>query len=76
MEFHDVDRYIVSIEYAEKDGSKWRTGWSEYGLEGNTNAVESIGWELKTQPEFVRGTIQRVLPTGGTRLVYERTKKS
>lgn len=68
-----MDRYIVTIWYKERDGTKMQTNWSEYGKEGLVNGVESVDWDIRKNGATT-GTIERVLPSGGTTEVYRRTQ--
>lgn len=65
------DRYIVTLHYGKGISP---TRWSEYGREGNINAVESVDHSIRTG-DAERGTVERVLPGGGMKEVYSRSAK-
>jgi len=50
------------------------TRWSEYGLSGNINAVESVEDAIRNR-DAKRGTVELVLPGGEIKEVYSRSAK-
>ena len=65
------DRFIVTLFLEESDGTVTQTSHSTYGSSGMVEAIETVDWDIK-KGHSVRGTVQRVLPEGGTKFVYER----
>ena len=68
----ETAEYIVTLWFLESDGSVSQSSWSEYGFMGFTEAVDTVGWDTKTGAA-IRGTVERVLESGGTSLVFSET---
>ena len=63
----DNDRYIVTM-YREGDCI---TQFAKYGRQGHIEAIESADWEVHNK-HARRATVERVLPGGELKMVYER----
>ena len=67
----DSERYLVTLHYGKGISP---TRWSEYGLSGNINAVESVDDAIRNR-DAKRGTVELVLPGGEIKEVYSRSAK-
>ena len=63
----DNDRYIVTI-YGDGDCI---TRFAKYGRQGHIEAIESVDWEVHNK-HARRATVERELPGGELKMVYER----
>tara|TARA_B100000676_G_C17501766_1_gene543522 strand:- start:85 stop:444 length:360 start_codon:yes stop_codon:yes gene_type:complete len=63
----DNDRYIVTM-YREGDCI---TRFAKYGRQGHIEAIESVDWEVHNK-HARRATVERELPGGELKMVYER----
>jgi hypothetical protein len=66
-----MDAYITTIWYRNSDGTKTQSHFMTHGQQGNTDAVMAVDHDIKTAGATY-GKVERVLETGGTKLVYER----
>jgi hypothetical protein len=64
-----TDRYIVTM-YRDGDCV---TRFSKYGRQGHTEAIESVDWEVHNK-HARRATVERELPGGELKMIYERTE--
>ena len=63
-----TDRYIVTM-YRDGDCV---TRFSKYGRQGHIEAVEAVDWDVHHK-HARRATVERELPGGELKMVYERT---
>jgi len=63
-----TDRYIVTMY---RDGDRV-TRFSKYGRQGHIEAVEAVDWDVHHK-HARRATVERELPGGELKMVYERT---
>jgi len=62
-----TDRYIVTM-YRDGDCI---TRFAKYGRQGHIEAIESVDWEVHNK-HARRATVERELPGGELKMVYER----
>ena len=63
-----ADRYIVTM-YRDGDCI---TRFAKYGRQGHIEAIEAADWDVH-HGHARRATVERELPGGGMKMVYERT---
>ena len=69
-----MDTYITTIWYRNNDGTKTQSHFTTHGRKGNSEAGTTVDHDIKTAGATY-GKVERVLETGGTKLVYERRKE-
>jgi hypothetical protein len=64
-----TDRYIVTMYRNEG----CITRFAKYGRQGHIEAIESVDWEVHNK-HARRATVERELPGGELKMIYERTQ--